>query len=371
MKDIITITLVSFAVASIVCVPMVILTWPNFLLIGYVIMLFLSIVLGPVIFYSYMQRSRLLDMEKHFPSFLRDLAESKRAGLNLPSAVINSSHIDYGPLSNEIKTMSNQLSWDVPLPKVLKMFQDRIQKSTYLNRAMAIVMESYYGGGDIAATMDAIANSIGQLKEVENERESVLREQVIIIYAIHFIFVGIIISMFKIMIPILGVQGGAGVSIFQTTGAPPNTDYFKGLFFLTLVIQSSCNGFVAGQSKEGSLVAGFKHTLIMLTVAIVGYTTFILPKSISLIMNLNDNEAFAGAEFRISGTLSEENEAVKAASIIVSVGSNEKVTSTNENGAYDVRISAPLTPGIYKISVTAIFKNNEKTIYKEVLVKGE
>ncbi len=368
MKDTVTIFLVSIAAAIFVGVPLVIFIWPNYIYLGYVVLLIVGISVGPVTAYSYLQQTRIGDMETHFPGFLRELAEAKRAGINLPNAIINSSNIDYGALSDEIIKMSNQLSWGIPLPKVLKMFQKRTTRSDYINRSMAIVLESYYGGGDIAATMEAIANSVGDLKEVEAERDSILKEQVIIIYAIQFIFVAIIVAMYKIMLPLIAVQGASGAGLFQSVASAPSAEYFKILFFLTLTIQSVSNGLVAGEAKEGSLSAGLKHILIMLSVAIFGYTTFILPRTISLVVNLRSNQVAPGGEVELFGNLDEENERVADASIIISLVDAEVVTVTDSNGEYNARVSAPTVEGIYSVSITAIFGRNEKTVEKEVFI---
>ena len=245
MKDTTTLFIVSVSAAILICVPILIIIWPNYIYMGYLLVLFVGIAVGPITAYNYLQSLRYRDMEKHFPAFLQELAEAKRAGMNLPNAIINASKTNYGALSVEIRKMANQLSWGVPLPKVLRMFQKRTEKSVYINRSMAIILESYHGGGNIANTLEAISHSISTVKEVEANRESILKEQVIIIYAIHFIFVGIIIAMYKIMLPLLAVQGSPGSTLFTAASEAPSTQYFKVLFFLTLAIQSVCNGVVA------------------------------------------------------------------------------------------------------------------------------
>ncbi|PIO00038.1 hypothetical protein COT72_02620 [archaeon CG10_big_fil_rev_8_21_14_0_10_43_11] len=368
MKDTVTILIVSIAAAILMGVPLIIIIWPNYILMGYVLLLVVGISVGPITAYTYLEQRRIDDMEIHFPAFLRELSESKRAGVNLPNSIMNAARIDYGALTEEVRKMGNQLSWGVPLPKVLKMFQKRTEKSQYVNRSMAIVLESYYGGGDIAATMEAIANSVGDLKEVEKERNSILSEQVLIIYSIHFIFVAIIIAMYKIMLPLIAVQGTSGAGLFSSVASAPSTDYFKILFFLTLTIQSVANGLVAGEAKEGSLSAGLKHTLIMLSVAIFGYTTFILPTSVNVTANIRNNQVFPGGRVELFGNVDEENTRVAEASIIVSLLDEEVITVTDENGEYTTSITAPTISGVYTLSVTAIYENTEKTIEREIFV---
>lgn len=368
MKDKVTIFLVSLGVSLIISVPLIIVVWPNMIFLAYVVVLFLSISLGPLLTYNYFEQLRLKDMEKHLPSFLQMVAENKRSGLSLPTAISNAASINHGALTKDVKKMANQLSWGVPLPDVLKMFQKRTKKSVYINRAIGILLESYYSGGDVAATLDAISNSINTLKEVEAERDSVLREQVIIIYAIHFIFVGIIIAMYKIMLPLLAVQGTSGASLFGASVQAPDVDYFKTLFFITLVIQSVSNGLVAGEAREGNLSASVKHIAIMLVVSLVGYTTFILPKQVRLVVNLRSSEVRVGREIIVRGVLEEEGSRVEGATVIVDLLDSEEIGSTDENGEFQIIITAPSTKGVYNIEVTAIYGREEVSVTKQVFV---
>ncbi|MBR9679186.1 MAG: hypothetical protein GON13_02880 [Nanoarchaeota archaeon] len=368
MKDTTTIFIVSMSAAVLICLPLLIIIWPNFIYISYLMILFLGLGVGPLTAYNYLQNLRYSNMEKQFPGFLQELAEAKRAGMNLPNSIINAAKINYGALSPEVKKMSNQLSWGVPLPRVLRMFQTRTKKSPYIYRSMAIILESYHSGGNIAKTLEAISHSITTIKEVEANRQSILNEQVVIIYAIHFIFVGIIVAMYTIMLPLLAVQGAPGSSLFGSASSAPSTEYFKVLFFLTLAIQSICNGFVAGEAKEGSVSAGLKHTIIMLSVAIIGYTSFILPTQVNLNVNLKDNENYINDDFEVFGELEEEGKRIEGASIIIDLADEEEVTTSDTNGEYHVRIKAPSVSGIYTISVTAIYENTDLTVTKEVLV---
>jgi len=44
--------------------------------------------------------------------------------------------------------------------------------------------------------------------------------------------------------------------------------YYVSLFFYVLIIQGICSGLIAGQLGENSAVAGAKHSIIMVSVAV-------------------------------------------------------------------------------------------------------
>jgi flagellar protein FlaJ len=117
----------------------------------------------------------------------------------------------------------------------------------------------------------------------------------LIMYAIYYIFIGIVIGLSQTLIPLmkLNVQGGAvgGIMAFQdpcmACASNPSifcvncsifsvvcqmfeigkggTCYYYALFIVMVVIQGIFSGLVAGQIGEGSVTAGFKHSLIMTT----------------------------------------------------------------------------------------------------------
>ena len=61
--------------------------------------------------------------------------------------------------------------------------------------------------------------------------------------------------------------------------------YYRTLFFHMVLIQAFFNGVLAGQLGEGSVVAGLKHSAIMLGVALLVFGLF-LPE---VVMNVNIN----------------------------------------------------------------------------------
>jgi flagellar protein FlaJ len=257
--------------------------------IGNMIILSTFIVASPQLFLRYEKYRELKDMESNFPNFLRDLVESLRSGLPLHKAIQATSRLNYGKLSKEIKKMSNQISWGVPLQKVLTQFSERVKKSKRLHIATRIMKESYLAGGDIVAAFESLADNTTMLDEAEKERKTILSQYVLLMYAIAFIFVAIVVAINKLLIPIFQLStttpGFSGLSnpcytcqglgcnvcdlysitaayIFSIKGGGIES-YYTSLFFFMAIIQGFFSGLVAGQISENSITAGIKHSLII------------------------------------------------------------------------------------------------------------
>ena len=240
----------------------------------------------PQFLFGYGRYKELKEYEETFPLFLRDVIENLRSGMPFHKSIQIVARIDYGKLSKEIKKMSNQISWGMPFDKVIEQFATRIKKSRRLSTALKTIEETYKSGGDVVRILESLANSSLILQESAKERKSLLQQYVILMYAISFIFVGIVVAINKLMVPIFQTQGPAGevlgisnpcsgsadfiCNIYAIPsryifGLDPNSigAYYTSLFFMMSMIVSFSNGLVAGQISENSALSGLKHSLIM------------------------------------------------------------------------------------------------------------
>jgi flagellar protein FlaJ len=265
----------------------------NISLMGNFILLAAVIGIIPYALITYFEFKRIKDVEERLPNFLLDLAEAQDVGMTLPEALKQISRTDYGKLTIEIKKINDQISWGIPVQDTMNNFGERMKKSKLIGRVVRIINESYNSGGDIARTMKATASDLMTIREAEKERKAVTAEDMLVMYAIFYIFIGIVIGLSQTLIPMLklNIQAGTvgGIMSFQdpctVCANKPNifcvscslfsiickmfafgeggACYYNALFIVMAVIQGICTGLVAGQIGEGSVIAGIKHSVIM------------------------------------------------------------------------------------------------------------
>jgi len=278
----------------------------NIAIMGNLVLLAVIIGTIPYALFAYAGYKKIGSMEDQLPTFLLDLAEAQKIGMTLPEALKQVSGTDYGKLSEEVKKMNDQLSWGISVQNVMDNFAKRMQKSQMIGRVARIIIEAYNSGGDIGRTMEATAQDITAIKEAEKERKALTSQHTIVMYAIYFIFIGIVIGLSQTLIPMLnlntqttGAGGLAGLMVFQDPCLSCLTAsniycincsmisilckmfdlgsggscYYNGLFILMAVVQGIFTGLVAGQIGEGSVIAGLKHSMIM---TVAGFGTLIV-----------------------------------------------------------------------------------------------
>jgi flagellar protein FlaJ len=268
---------------------------------------------------SFLENRAVNEVERQFPTFLNDLAESKRGGQTFVQALESSRDSDYGRLSPEIQKVYNQMTWGVPFPEVMERFSRRMSKSQVIQESLTILLQSFRSGGNITDTIDSIADDAADLRAILQKKNSEVKQQVIIMYVIYFLFVGITIGVYLMMSQLLGlgttdegVLSGESASFLGDDAGSTNfcngdisaaqplcvnakvfgfvpsnvtsytsdyaerysygqTAYYKSLMFVMLMIQGIATGAVAGQVSEGSPSAGVKHAMILLPIGFAGF----------------------------------------------------------------------------------------------------
>ncbi|OYT42122.1 MAG: hypothetical protein B6U78_02140 [Candidatus Aenigmarchaeota archaeon ex4484_224] len=265
--------------------------------IGNVVIISMILIFGPILFFRYLEYREMKEIESYFPEFLRNVNESINSGMSLARAIRSASRANYGKLTKYVKKISNQISWKVPVEKALRNLQNEI-KSPKIKLAIEIIIDTYKSGGDVSSSLDSIAESLTIMEEAESERRTILNQYVVILYAISIIFVIISVAISKFLTPI--VQSSLGMPGMETLGDPcincfgfgclicefyrttasilfflpyysPKA-YYISLFFYMSMLQSLFTGLIAGQVSEGSVSAGIKHSLIMMTISFVTFS---------------------------------------------------------------------------------------------------
>ncbi|KYK29384.1 hypothetical protein AYK20_05390 [Thermoplasmatales archaeon SG8-52-1] len=221
-------------------------------------------------FYEFMRLRRVRKIDERFPDFVRDLSESRRAGMTFTKAIMYSSNGNYGVLTPEIQKIARQISWGSSVDSALNAFAKRVN-TKLINRTVSLIIEASRSGGNVADVLDAASKDAREIKLIESERRASMLTYVAIVYVGLGVFLLIILVLCKSLIPsMLGEGSAQAASAYGAVGIGGGGGMKAadviGLFFYASIVQSFGMGLVTGVFEEGNIISGVKHTFIMMLI---------------------------------------------------------------------------------------------------------
>jgi len=238
--------------------------------------------LYPASYYWEKVETRKNEIEAKFPDFLRDMAEYWKGGLSMTVAVQTLVKSEYGALNDEVKKMSDQLSWGIKFSDVIKQFADRVG-TPLVKRAITLIAEADRAGGKISDILVTAANDSREIKFLEGERTRAIGSYIAVIWTSYFVFLGVITLLGKIFIPAIaksnsGDEGGGdsgGANIGNMTIRSIDPLFFVTVFYYGVTMQAIGNGSMAGLMANGRFSAGFKHSGMMIIAALLAFNLLV------------------------------------------------------------------------------------------------
>lgn len=211
--------------------------------------------------YSYYKKTKKIEML--FPKYLRDVAENISVGMTLPQAMKSAATNDYDVLTPYVRAMSNKIEWGIPLDKVLLDFAAHTGSKS-MKRNIQTINEAHRSGGTIDTILKSVAQSLQELEIIKKERSTSVYSQMVNGYMIYVIFLGVMIALATVLVPTFNSFGGV---------QPGMQEAFNEIFTSITIIQGFFAGIAIGKMAEGSLMAGIKHSLVLV---IFGYSMFLI-----------------------------------------------------------------------------------------------
>ena len=200
-------------------------------------------------------------MEQGINSFLRDLTEVRKTGLSPEKCIESLSRRDYGIFSKELRKISSEISWGIPLKKVIMRFLKRT-RSWMTQIVMFLLVETIDVGGGTIAMIESLARFNNLTQEVEKEKKMSVRPYIMMPYLAAILLVATTIMM-------LGFTSGTLAVVPGQTGPPKDLSGMTMIFVTSVIFHSYLIGIVAGKISEESIAAGFKHASILAIVAVI------------------------------------------------------------------------------------------------------
>lgn len=225
-------------------------------------------------FFEFMRLRKVRKIDERFPDFIRDLAESRRAGMTFTRAIMYSSKGNYGVLTEEIRKISRQISWGSSVEDALRAFSRRIN-TKLVKRTISLIIEASRSGGNVADVLDAASKNARELKLIDSERRTNMMAYVAVVYVGMMVFLLIIVILSKTLIPnMLGTKMSGDIGMGGSSNISPSKVTL--MFFTANLVQSGFMGIVTGVFEEGNVISGVKHVFIMLLITWVVFKFIVM-----------------------------------------------------------------------------------------------
>jgi flagellar protein FlaJ len=201
-------------------------------------------------------------MEAGVASFLRDLTEVRKTGLSPEKCIESLSKRDYGVFTKELNKISSEISWGIPLKKVIMDFLTRT-KSWMTQIVMFLLVETIDVGGGTIAMIESLARFNNLTQEVEKEKKMSVRPYIMMPYLASILLVATTIMMLSF------TTGSIVPASLSGETTPKDTSGIQLIFMTSVIFHSYLIGIVAGKISEESIAAGFKHASILVVIALL------------------------------------------------------------------------------------------------------
>jgi flagellar protein FlaJ len=234
----------------------------------------------PPSFFNLYETRRIMRLEAEFPAMMRDISLSVKSGMTPEGAMSIAAGGQYGALTPAIKQIDNMISWGVSFEDALLHFAKKYPTSL-IRRTIFTLIEASRMGGQLGEILEGVATDVEETKALERRRSSETKPYLIVCYVSYFVFLAVILVMSYVFLPMMkeaakvtsSVSLPSGVGQFAVSDA--DLALYDMLFFHALVIQGFFAGIVTGKVGEGKAVAGLKHSVFFIVVAVIAYTILI------------------------------------------------------------------------------------------------
>ena len=230
----------------------------------------------PLTIHQLKEVQRRDSVDRNMPMFLLALLSSVQSGANLIKAVEQAADRNLGALTPELKNLRANISWGTPIEDAFENFAEKT--GTRVSRRVTVLLEMAMKiGGDVSENIEMIQKHITEMQNIEKSRKSSLQPYTYTIYISFGVFLAVAVLLTtSFFTEIEKVQGGLLASGSGTEGlfgslASMEIDKLESALFNMAIIEAVFGGLAAGKIGAGSYVAGTKHVVAMIVIAVIAF----------------------------------------------------------------------------------------------------
>ncbi len=237
----------------------------------------LYIVLVPLtVFYEWNVRYRkkvLTDMSDS----LRKLSSANDTGMTLLESFGTVSETSSGKLSTEFSTMYAKVNYGMSLRDALVEFNNKYHMPR-MARTIKLISKAQEASSQITDVLTTAAKASENQDDIERERKSRTRMQVVIIIMTYLTLLAVMAILQTQFLDVMAgltdsadgggeMAGGGGAG--GALGANVDTQLMSILFFHAVTMQAILSGLISGYIRDADILSGMKFVVVLLTTALV------------------------------------------------------------------------------------------------------
>jgi len=248
----------------------------------------------PYLFYKYIESKIYENISINYTYFLSYLSESLSSGMTLLDALAYLSSVDLGYLSILVKKLYNWIAWGMPFEKAFTLFNMYFEELQNIKMINYVILETYKGGGDISKVLKRLYNDLESVKELDGLKRAYISQQILVLYAIFIIFIGLSISILNTIKPLIISQ--ISVSTIHTTfnffSSSINYSWLKFITSLSIIMVGISASIIMGIAESGKLRSSVKHLAINNLIGLLSIVIFVLPSFVSFNLQVFPTTAY-------------------------------------------------------------------------------
>jgi len=230
----------------------------------------------PLTIHQLKQVQRRDNIDRNMPMFLLALLSSVQSGANLIKAIEQAAERNLGALTPELKNLKANISWGTPMEEAFENFAERT--GTRVSRRVTVLLEMAMKiGGDVTENLEMIQKHVSEIQNIEKGRKSALQPYTYTIWISYGVFLAVAVllttSFFSEMEKVQEglIASGSGTDGLFGSMASMDIGAMESALFNMAIIEAVFGGLAAGKIGSGSYVAGTKHVVGMIVIAVIAF----------------------------------------------------------------------------------------------------
>jgi len=236
------------------------------------------IVSTPLAVFHEMERRRKRRIAKRFPDTLNILSSANQMGIRLVEALNLVSRWSEGALSEELRKVRNDISWNEDVERALLNFANRL-RVPQVTRTMKLIAKGNRSSSNLSQIISIAAEDTRNRYQIERRRRSEMGAYTAIVVIGFLVYLGVIVMLDTSYLgPInelsttTGASGRAAqsgpVTGVASIGALP-VGIYRTVFLHSALIQGVGCGLLAGKLSDNDVLSGLKFSIALVALTTV------------------------------------------------------------------------------------------------------